>query len=487
MEQFQVEKPEIFNKIQQAWSLARPIIAPFNDIKKFLIKSSEIGYMLEEKERDIEVGLTPGGIYSIFSEKTQYGMGKSQLAHFLRLMYENSTPSGLSDYFIFDPSEEGFLNFKDRIRVCFNKCNNDTKFYFFVDEIDLISDPEITEEAKYRRIERFGNILIRISEEAYYRELPFYMFLVLSKRILNDFEQLAPHRIRRRIKPFLRADIPINKKDIEKFAINFFALLWVSNYKNIKIKLKEYHYKFKEIMGNLLTHFIENLDFLDLDIQSTVVGDLVERLRNIFEIIFSGVSDGYLETINLGNESNVGKEIEGIFKLYLHSKNRPFLIHENGNRIIASYKDEEKSINGHKTDGYYDFRVGDNEIGNMPVEITAQRSIRSGRKKRQIRAFTEDHISLLIWIFSDKDIVKNELEKFDDEVKYELERILLPRDLIQYILITKNKAFSLIEEFRRDIMGDIEIFLRKYAKLLFNRWMIGQPIEIPPPERLPGD
>ncbi|MFW9867030.1 MAG: hypothetical protein ACFFEN_13120 [Candidatus Thorarchaeota archaeon] len=485
MEQFQVEKPEIFNKIQQAWSLARPIKAPYNDVKKFLIKSSEIGNILEEKERDIEFGLTPGGIYSIFSEKTQYGMGKSQLAHFLRLMYENSTPRGLSDYFIFDPSEEGFLNFKDRVRDCFNKCSNDTKFYFFIDEIDLISDPEITEEVKYRRIERFGNILIKTSEEAYYRELPFYFFLVLSKRILNDFELLAPHRIRRRIKPFLRADIPLDKNDIEKFAINFFALLWASNYKNIQIKLREYHYKFKDIMGNLLTHLIENLDSLGLDIQSTVVGDLVERLRNIFEIIFDGINDDHLKTINLVNASNVGKELEGILKIYLRTKNRPLVIHENGNKITVNYRDEEKFINGHKSDGYYDFRIGDNEIGFMPVEITAQKNVHKGRKKKQLRAFTDKHISLLIWIFSDKDIVKTELEQFDEEVKYGLVRILLPRDLIQYILIVEDRAFSLLEEFRKDIMGNIETFLRKYSKILFNRWMIGQPIEVPPQEERP--
>ena len=270
MEQFKSEKPEVFRKILQAWSLARPIKAPYSEVNRILIKSSEIGQILREKVEEMKDTLYPGGIYSIYCEKTQYGMGKSQLAHFLRSMYEIATPLGLSEYHIFDPSEEGFNNFKDQLRLCFSKCNTDREYFFFVDEIDLISAPEISEEVKVTLIERFGNILIRTSEEAYNRELPFYIFLVLSNRILEDFERYAPHRIKRRINPFLRTDILFDENDIEVFAVNFFAVLWVSNYKNIKTKLRKYHFRFKEIMGNLLTHFIENLDFLGLNIQSSV-------------------------------------------------------------------------------------------------------------------------------------------------------------------------------------------------------------------------
>ncbi len=487
MEQFQSEKPEVFNKIRQAWSLARPIKAPYREVNRILIRSSEIGRILNEKEREMKDTLYPGGIYSIFSEKTQYGMGKSQFAYFLKLIYENATPRGLTEYHIFDPSDEGFNDFNNQLRICFNKCDTNKECYFFVDEIDLINDPKISEEEKVKLIERFGNILIRTSEEAYNKELPFYIFLVLSNRILEDFERFAPHRIKRRINPFLRADILFDEGDIETFAVNFFAIQWISNYKNIRTKLREYDYRFKELMGNLLTHFIENLDFLRIDIQSSVVGDLVERLRNIFEIVFDGVSDNHLETINLGNESDVGKALEELLKTYLLRKNKPYIIHENGNRVSVSYKNEEKSIDGHKTDGYYDFRIGDNEIGLMPVEITAQKKIHSGRKKKQLKTFTEEHITLLIWIFTDKNIVNSELEKYDEEVTNELQKILLPRDLIQYTLMVKDRAFSLLEEFRKDIMGDIETFLKKYAKILFNRWMIGQPIVIPPTEKTPDE
>ncbi|NVM56410.1 MAG: hypothetical protein HWN66_22115, partial [Candidatus Helarchaeota archaeon] len=240
MEHFQSEKPEVFYKIRQAWSLARPIKAPYREVNRILIRSSEIGRILNEKEREMKDTLYPGGIYSIFSEKTQYGMGKSQFAYFLKLIYENATPRGLTEYHIFDPSDEGFNDFNNQLRICFNKCDNNTECYFFVDEIDLINDPKISEEEKVKLIERFGNILIRTSEEAYNKELPFYIFLVLSNRILEDFERFAPHRIKRRINPFLRADILFDEGDIETFAVNFFAIQWISNYKNIRTKLREY-------------------------------------------------------------------------------------------------------------------------------------------------------------------------------------------------------------------------------------------------------
>ena len=130
MEQFQDEKPDIFHKIRQAWSLARPIKAPYSEINKVLIKSSEIGKILKRKEDEMEDILYPGGIYSIFSEKTQYGMGKSQFAYFLRALYENISSSGITEYHIFDPSDVGFIDFEDNLRRCFNKCNRNTEFFF---------------------------------------------------------------------------------------------------------------------------------------------------------------------------------------------------------------------------------------------------------------------------------------------------------------------------------------------------------------------
>ncbi|MEJ2251915.1 MAG: hypothetical protein P8Y97_19930 [Candidatus Lokiarchaeota archaeon] len=355
------------------------MMASYENVRQVLLKSLEIGQLLKEKVDEM-ITLYPGGIYSIYSEKTQYGMGKSQLAQFLRLKYESASPSNHSSYHIFNPSEEGFKALNDHLRSSFSKCTGDKRYYFFIDEIDLISAPEISEEMKVKHIERFGNILIRTSEEAYNMEVTFYIFLVLSNRILEDFEKYAPHRIKRRINPFLRADILFDKTDVEKFALTFFAVLWASNYKNIKTKLNEYEFKFKEQIGNILTHFIENLKFLKLDIESSVVGDLVERLRNLFEIVFDGVDDDQLKNINLGNESDVGKALERALKTYLQSKNRPFTLHENGDNITILYKNEEKAIKGHKTDGYYEFKIGDNEIGFMPVEITAQKNIHSGRK-----------------------------------------------------------------------------------------------------------
>ena len=64
-----------------------------------------------------------------------------------------------------------------------------------------------------------------------------------------------------------------------------FAMLWNSNYKNIQNKLNRLHFRFKELIGEMITNIVNNLDFLGLDTRSSVIGDLVERFRNIFDII----------------------------------------------------------------------------------------------------------------------------------------------------------------------------------------------------------
>jgi len=480
METFSREKPDAFTKVQQAWSLARPIKASFFDVQNIIIKSSEIEELLNEKENKT---LHPGGIYSIFSEKTQYGMGKSQFAYFIRELYGKGATESISEYHTFSPLDTGFDDLRTQLRSCFLKCDRSNEYYFFIDELDLISEPDISEEEKVKRIEKFGNIIIKTSEEAYSKEVPFYIFLILSKHILEDFERLAPHRITRRITPFLSVDLTLTKKDVERFATNFFAMLWFSNYKKIQTKLNRLHFRFKEYIGFMITNFASNLDFLGLDIRSSVIGDLVERFRNIFDIIFEGINDEHLEGVNLGNRSDVGIEIERILKIYLLSKNRPFIFNEDEDTITVSYNIEEKLIKGHKTDGFYDFRIGDNQIGIMPVEITTQENLR-GRKKRQIISFSEKHMTLLIWVYADMDIVHSELEKIDEKVKHDVQRILIPRDLAQFIVMLDNRQFSLLEEFKRDMMNNINTYLKKYAKILYNRWMVGKPLT---PEFVPSE
>ncbi len=401
-------------------------------------------------------------------------MGKSQLSHFLREEFKKESENSISEFHTFSPLDNGFDELRNDLRNCFYKCNKNNPFHFFIDEIDLISDPTLDEKEKVKCIERFGNIIIKTSDEAYIKDIPFHIFLVLSNRILEDFEKFAPHRIKRRITPFIRADISFNKKDIETFAINFFSMLWVFNYKDIRNRLKNNGFKFKEYISLLISDFVNNLDYLELDINSSVVGDLVDKFRNVFEILFDGVNDTQLEKANLRNESNLGKKIELIIKEYLLSKNRPFLLPENEPKITVIYKSENLPINGSITDGYYDFRIGDTQVGIMPVEITVQKDLKN-RKRKQLKSFTEEHISLLIWCFIDRDILKSELEKIDTKVKNDLHKILIPKDLIQYTLILQDRVFSFIEEIRRDIMSEIKTYLNRYAKILYNRWMMEKP------------
>ncbi|MHA1756242.1 MAG: hypothetical protein ACTSVV_05690 [Promethearchaeota archaeon] len=475
MENFQLENQIAFNKVLKAWDMGRPIKVSFDDIKDILVKNSEIESLLKIDETKIN----EGGIYSIYSEKMQYGMGKSQMAYFLQLKFENAHPSNKTEYHFFDPSEMGLNKLKERLYHCYEETSHEIRFYFFIDEIDLIDSPNRSEEEKFKLIEQLGNILIQFSDKAYHKTTPFYIFLVLSRRILEEINKYSSDRFKRRISPLFRVDLSFNKTDIEKFAITYFAGLWVSNYKRIQEKLIELDYRFKELMARLLTVIIQNLDFLKIPIESSSIGNFVERFREIFDIIFEGVDDDHLKKVNFNDDTSLGTALEKILKDYLIVKSQSNPLEENGTHINVSFNKNKKKIESYETDGYYEFKIGDNEIGIMPVEITKQQKIHYGRKKKQIKAFTNHAATLLICIYTDKTTVENELKKFDDEVKDNLFKILLPKDLIQYILLVKNRQFSLLEVFRNDIIGNIKAFLKKYGKTLYNRWMISRSVVLP--------
>ena len=82
MEQFQSEKPEVFRKIQQAWSLARPIKAPYSEVNRILIKSSEIGQILEEKQKEMKETLYPGEYTQFTVKKLNMGWESLKLPTF---------------------------------------------------------------------------------------------------------------------------------------------------------------------------------------------------------------------------------------------------------------------------------------------------------------------------------------------------------------------------------------------------------------------
>lgn len=472
------DKPTVFNNLKRAWALARPIKTSFSEITELFVGVKDLRKKVNEAKNTI---LFSGGIYSIYSEKTKYGMGKSQFAYFLQKEYEKDSELGLTNYHSLSPSQDGFKRLEKELKECLIKCNKTDSFYFFIDEIDLISDPNLSEEDVAKRIEKFGNILIEVAEEAFNIEKQFHIFLILSKRIQDDFEKFVSHRIKRRITPFIAVDILFTEEDIEKLATRFFSMLWVSNHKNVKNKFKKYDYRFKEIIANMITDFINNLNYLGLHLKSSVIGDFVEKFRNIYDIILDGVSEAQIETINLSNESDVGIKVEGMFKEYLLSRNKPLLYEENGHQIKVMYIRDIKKIGKHETDGYYSFLIGDTQIGMMPVEITAQKDLK-GRKKKQLKAFTEEYNTLLIWMFPDQKKVKEELkyirERVLEHAPNDLYELIIPRDLIKYTLILESRKFSLLEELKSDIISDIHTYLTKYAKDRFNRWMMEKPISV---------
>ena len=408
-------------------------------------------------------------------------MGKSQFACFLQQEYEKKSSQKITTYHSLSVSLDGFQKLKTELNEGLLKCNQAGCYYFFIDEVDLISDSFVSEEEIAKRIEKFANILIEVSEEAFNKEKLFYIFLVLSKRIQDDFEKLLAHRITRRITPLTSVDVQFTKDDIEQFATHFFSILWVSNYKNVKNKFDRKDYKFHEIIGHMISDFMDNLDYLNLNINSSVIGDYVEKFRNIYDIILDGVSEYHLDRANFDDKSSLGTRVEGVLKDFLLSRNKPLIYEEDKHQIKIIYVKDNIKIGKYETDGYYNFLIGDTSIGIMPVEITAQKDLK-GRKKNQLKAFTKKYNTLLIWMFIDRNKSMKELKNFKEsiliDIPNELYELIIPKDFVKYTLILKERKFSLLEELKVDLIDDIQTYLTKYAKNLFNRWMMEKPIKI---------
>ena len=143
---------------------------------------------------------------------------------------------------------------------------------------------------------------------------------------------------------------------------------------------------------------------------------------------------------NLNDESSLGTKVEDVFKQYLLSRNRPFIYEENDHQIKIIYVRDSKKIGKHETEGYYNFLIGDISIGMMPVEITVQKDLR-GRKRDQLKTFTENCNTLLIWIFPNRNKVQKELkyvkEKVLKDVPNKLFELIIPKDFVKYTIILK--------------------------------------------------
>jgi len=209
-----------------------------------------------------------------------------------------------------------------------------------------------------------------------------------------------------------------------------------------------------------------------------VIGELIQTFRNIFQIVFDGVKGNEIRKIkkDLNERTTVGKTIEEIIKSYLISKERTIEIKHNKHIIKVFYNEHPSKIGGHETDGYYSFQIGDNQIGIMPVEITCEKELK-GRKKKQLKAFSKDHTTLVIWIYHNREKIEEELKNFESEITEDLNKILIPRALAQYLLLLDGRKFSLLKEIRKNLITDIRTFLNKQAVILFNKWMMKLPIK----------
>lgn len=463
-------KSHSFYAVRRAWLSGRPIMVSVEEVRNIIVKGKTV-------ERKVKAGadevLSPGGIYSIYSEREKYGTGKSQFAQFLMREYETEYGRKATKYHVFSAGEYNELS--EKLKKALTSCDRKSPVFFFIDEVDLMISPNMEAKEKTKRLERFGNILIGVADKAYFDNLPFHIFLILSKKIQEAIDAYVSDRWGRRITSLMRVDISLEKKNFENFFTNLFAVLWLSNHKGIKEKVNS-SYEFKGLMGELISNFVEKSHYMGLEEATTVVGELVKTYREILDQIFSGLREKQVNEAYkiLANERKRGNLIEKFVKDYL-KENRAYRCEKEGHTIKVQYQEDSLVIGKHKTDGYYEFRIGDNKIGNMLVEITSGKTL-AGHNKAQLEDFADQCRTLLIWTFTDKQTTEDEIEAINEKTVNDVESILIPRDLAQYSLLLKKGNFRLLEEVRKGMLGDIRTFLYRHAQGLFNQWMMEQPI-----------
>ncbi len=434
--------------------------------------------MAYELKEILKLNLIPGSIYYIYSERAQYGIGKSQIAYFLKIGYEEKSSNNLTKFLIFKRPPEGYKDIEEKLKACLKQCNRQRPFYVFIDEIDLIIEPDLSNEEKVKRIERLGNILIQISEEAATMGLPFYILLIFSYHILKIIENFHSSRIMRRFEALSSVDYDLKEGDFNKIARNLFALLWAMNYRNIKNKIED-KVDFFSLIGEMITDVLNNIGELGIQIESSVIGAVINIYKIIYQLIFKNVDGANLKKNNriLNNDTDLGRVIEGIVKEFI--KKRISLLEFKFEETIVKvkYNEKQKEIAGFKTDGYFKFSIGDNKIGIMPVESTCEDKL-DWRKKKQLKAFLNNYPILFVWIYHKKQDAKEQLQNLEDKVTKEVYTILIPLDLAKYSLLLEKRRFKLLEHFKRNLPLDIKSFLRKQARILYNTWMMEKPIPV---------
>jgi len=476
-------------RVFNSWINGRAVNAKFSDIKPVIIRSREIEEKLQRAIRTLQRRLWEG-IFAIRARRSKYGTGKTQLARFLywELNVENSF---ITDYFSLNINN---LNEVDRrISEIITKAKDrDACAAVFIDEVDLLINPSLSEDEQRKLIEQFANIVITHSEYAFNENVPLSIFLVLSHRADQKINDVSRDRLGRRITDTLiEADIFLSRQDILELAAKIAALCMLimeEEYEQIRSKRSEILLILRGLASDISQHLWD-----DPTIRGMSIGEAVSKLVTLIKLMLEGIDwenfqKAYGKIIS-GNFTIMGTEIEHLLRDFLDNFCSRLEFEKEGYRLICKFYNKQLPVNGRKCDSYYNITLGEStSLGMTLIEVTTTEDL--SRKKDQLRVYLENHPTILLYAhhgnFDEIETLSTELKEASSNFFFKLQ---IHRELLKYaLLLEKNAAFQYIKEISQ-LESEIQPLLEKIAYTHLKEWLSmtpspppKTPTKAPPPE-----
>jgi len=464
------------------WREGRAIDAKLDDIEPILIRTDELRNKITGAIRILGERLWEG-IFAIRALREKYGTGKTQLAKFLYRSLKDK--QDIITYYTSIKNPRDLSNIESLLEEAIKESKNERKIVLFIDEVDVLVDPKLSEEEQRTCIEQFANIIIRYSEYASNIGIPLSIILVISHRADKKINEVSEDRLGRRLTDTLiEADLFLKREDIKQLAMRI-ALLYIiilRKTNRLDRRIERYKTEFYTIIRN----FIEDISTSLWDepaLRGVTIGMAITKIMKLTEFLLEGIdwsnfNDNY--RMLLGSPQTVGTRIEKIIRHAFEKLCPTFSFRKDSYELKSKFINTQLEIDGFKCDSYYDIYLGEQTpLGQALIEITTTSNIRS--KYSQLKAFLSKAPVLLVYIYPTQQEVIEDLDAFIEELGSDspnmIFRFIIDQKLIRYALLLSEEYQLRYAREIIDLVHEVKPLLEKISYALFNKWFSLRPTE----------
>ncbi len=300
----------------------------------------------------------------------------------------------------------------------------------FVDEVDTLISPELSEERQARVLEAFANAVIGYTEKmSASGKFKQAIVLVLSFKAEEEIDRIAQSRLGRRVtNTLLTVDLSLTRSDIyEIFRVS--AALAAALHRLERDRMPA----LCSFVNDFAAYFWSDEALARLSIGTALSSAL--NLAMEFSRALSKVDPMYVNKI-LASPPDMGKGVENSIKRVL-ARVAPDLEFEPElkgarHKVSCTLSTMPVKLGEYRADMKYIVRVGGLEVGSCLVEVTVEEEL-STRKKRQLEFFGNHYPTILVYFYSEP----SKASRLREEVlslttDYSVEAVGLPLNLFKY-------------------------------------------------------